>query len=141
MLFLHIRLDASARTHRVERAVAELAVLLVAAHAEVDVAVRFVGVAGVDEAGDDLDDLRHLLRGAGVLVGLADVEGSHVREVLGDVLLGERLDGRALLGGAVDELVVDVREVLDAADGEAPELQVAVEHVEDDVAHRVADVR
>ena len=127
MLLLHARLDARARPHRVQRAVAELAVLLIAADTEVDIAVGLVGVAGVDEAGDDLDDLGHLLSGAGVLVGIADVERGHVREVLADVTLGELFDGRSLLGSAVDELVVDVGEVLDAAHRETPELQVAME--------------
>ena len=45
VLLLHARLDARPCPHRVQRAVAELAVLLVAADAEVDVAVGLVGVA------------------------------------------------------------------------------------------------
>ena len=141
MLLADAGLDPRAGAHRVQRPAAQLAVLLVAADAEIDVAAGLVGVPRRDEAGGHLDDLGEFLRGAGVGVGLADVEGGHILEVLGDAPLGERLDGHALLRGALDEFVVYVREVLNAPDAEAAELQVAMEDVEDDVTHRVADVR
>jgi len=46
----------------------------------------------------------------------------------------------AILLGAGDELVVDVGVVLDVPDVVALELEVAAQHVEDDVAHGVAEV-
>src|SRR3989304_6320867 len=86
------RLDAGAGEHRVEVAGGQLAVVRLAPDAEVDVAVRLVGVAALDEALDHPDDGGDLVGGAGVDVRLLDVERRHVLEELLDVLLRHLVD-------------------------------------------------
>src|SRR5690349_18463828 len=56
----------------VERTVGEFAVLAILRDVEVNVALRLVGVAAVDERLDDRDDLGHALGGAGKVIDLID---------------------------------------------------------------------
>ena len=145
-LLLLAGLDAGAGEQRILRAVRELAVVLLGRHAVVHVgplALRRrgdVGEALVDEAGDDLDHLRDFSRGVGVDVGGIDVEVAHVVEVHVDELLDELVGGDLEAVRALDDAVIDVGEVLDVLDGVAPPAEVTLHDVEDDVAHRVADV-
>src|SRR3972149_3765902 len=134
------RLDAGAREHGIEVAGGQLAVVRLAPHTEVDVAVGLVGVAALDEALDHLDDGGDLVGGAGVDVRLLDVERRHVLEELLDVLLRHLVDGEPFGAGAVEDVVLDIGEVLDVADFDAAVLQVAAGGIEDDVDHGVADV-
>ena len=69
-----------------------------------------------------------------------DVESLHLFEVEADVALGKLVNRFTLLGGAVDHLVVNVREVFDKLDLVAAELEVAPEDVEYDRPHGMADV-
>ena len=141
VLLALVDLDPRASDQVVERAVRELAVVVVAEDAEVDVAVDDVGVALLDQPGDQLDDLVELAGREGVDGRAHDVELAHRLEVLVDVA-GWQLAGiLAQLSGAVDDLVVDVGEVLDVADVVAAEGQVAADHVEVDGRHAVPEMR
>ena len=86
--------DAHALLELVDALLAELAVLVEAAHAEVDAAVGRVGVVGADELADEVDDLGDRLRGLGLDVGARDAEPVGVLDVGGGVLLRHRLPGR-----------------------------------------------
>ena len=111
------------------------------AHAVVHVALGFVGQSLVDEPLDERDDLRDVLRGAGMHRGRTDAQRLGVGEIFGDVALGNLRDGHALLVGAADHLVVDVGEVLHEGHFVAPVFQVAAQHVKDDEGARVSDVK
>ena len=133
-------LDARAGHHRVQAAVRELPVVLLGRHPEVNVAVGRIGEALLHQARDDLDHRRDLLGGAGVDVGGQDVQAGHLGGVLGDELFGQLLGRDAQVVGPGDDAVVDIGVVLDVAHLVAAVLQVAAQHVEDDVAHGVAQV-
>ena len=125
---------------RFDRAVRELAVFGVFADVEVDVAIRFVGDAAVDEAVDEVDDLRHALGCAREVVDLVDAERREVRVVVGDVFLGDFEHRDAALVGFLDELVVDIGDVDDPVDFVAAVGEVALDAVEDHRPDHVADV-
>src|SRR5699024_1442356 len=121
--------------------VAQLAVLGVAAHPEIDVPVAgHIGVAAGDQVGHDAQDLPDVLGGAGLDGGGQAVQAGGVLFVLGLEPLGHRLHGGALLVGPGDELVVDVGDVGDIDHLVAPVLQTAAQGVKDDQGTRVAGV-
>ena len=111
-----VDLDARAGVELFEALLRELAVLGEARHAEVDVAVRFIGVALFDKLLDDVDDCVDFVRRARVDGRAADAERVGVGVVFGDVFLRELGDGDAHLVRAVYHLVVDVGEVLHVGD-------------------------
>ena len=82
-----------------------------------------------------------MLRGERRHVGPPDPQGIGVLVVFPDEARGEVGDLDALGMGALDHLVVDVREVLDEGDLIPQMLQVAAQDVEDDERARVADVK
>ena len=131
---------AMAGFHLVHIAVGQLAVLGEAADAEVDIAFGLVGMAGVDQALDQLDHFRDLLgrlrtdRGVGH-AGLMHV----VDEGLGE-LRGNLCGGTAGPVRLVDDLVVHVGDVLHEGDVEAPPGQIAADDVEADEGAGIADM-
>jgi hypothetical protein len=140
-------LHSGAGHHVVQVAPGELPVVVLPLHPIVDVAVLLprrrrgrVRVAPLDERLDHLDHLRDFLGGAGVLVGGQDVKSPHVLEVAVDEALSQLRLVDFQAGGPGYDAVVDVSEVLDVTDAPASVLQVTAQHVEDDVAHGVADV-
>ena len=135
-----VDLNAAARLHALQGAVAELAVALALLHAEENVPPGGVGVAGTHQPADCLDDGTDLLRGPRVDVGASDVQRVHGPEEIVDVPFCQfrRLD--ALLLGPLDDLVVDVGEILDMANVVSEVFQVPSQDVEGDVAEGVADV-
>ena len=133
-------LEALALVHLVDVAVRELPVLGQRAHAEVDVALRHVGVAAVEQVLDVGDDLLDGLRGPRLAVGPADAQPIGVGEVARRHLLRQVGRRAAERPGGVVDLVVDVGDVgherrLVALVGEE-----AGEQAEDDEGTRVADV-
>ena len=126
--------------HVIGAAVRELAVALEAAHAKVDVALRLVGVAGVDQRPDEGDDRRDRLRRQRLVVGSSEAEPIGVLDVGGRHLLGEPLRRLARLAGRGVDLVVDVGYVDDQARVVPLVLEEALEQREDDVGAGVADV-
>ena len=146
-LLVFAGIDTRAREERVLGAMRKLAVIGLRGDAVVDVGPLAVlrrgrvGVALFDEALDDLDHLRHLARGARVDVGGQHVEVAHVVHVHADEALDELVGGDLEAIGALDDTVVDVREVLDVLHPVVAPGEVTLQHIEDDVAHGVADVR
>ena len=121
--------------------VAELAVLLEGAGAEVDVAVLgHVAVALVQDVLHDVQDLLDVLGGAGAHGGGLGVQAVAVLDELGLELLGDLFHAAALLLGLFDELVVDVGDVGDKIDLVAPVLKVPAQGVEHHHGPGVADV-
>ena len=142
VLFVLVYLDAAARLHPLQSTVAQLAVALAALHAEEHVTARGVGMAGVHQPADGLDDGADFLGGAGVDVGAADVQRVHRLEEVANELLGQLGGFNALFLGALDYLVVHVGEVLDMVHLETEMFQISSKHVEGggDVAQGMADV-
>ena len=97
-------------------------------------------MALVDEGLDDVDDLIHDLGGTGMDVRAAHVQAVGIFPVLFDVLLGNGLVVRPLFVGAFDDLVIDVREVLDEGDFVSAVLEVTAEDVEHAERAGIADV-
>ena len=127
-VLLEVRaLDALALVHRVERAVRELAVVLVAAHAEVDVAARRIGAAVVDQRLDQLDDRPDRRAGERLVVGPAEPQAVGVGEVRRGHLLGELRARDPQRPRGVVDLVVDVGDVRDQRDRVALVLEEALE--------------
>ena len=73
--------------------------------------------------------------------GFLHVEPVHIPKVLGDKSLGQLLYAGPRLGGPLDDLIVQVGEVLDVPNAVIEVFQITAYHIEDDVAHGVADVR
>ena len=67
-------LDARAVAHLVGLLLRELAVCGVAAHVEVDVGARLIGVATIDQLADQIDDLLDVLGGERLHVGTAETQ-------------------------------------------------------------------
>ena len=132
--------DAHALRELVDALLAELAVLVEAAHAEVHAAVGRVGVVGADELADEVDDLGDGLGGPGLDVRARDPEPVGVHDVGGGVLLGHGRRVPPLGIGLVDDLVVHVGDVGDQRDVEAAVREPGAQDGEGDVGARVADV-
>ena len=95
VLLAGLGVDAHALFELVDALPAELAVLVEAAHPEVDAAVSLVGVAAGDELADEVDDLGDGLGGPGLHVGARDAEPVGVLDVGGRVLLRHLRRSRA----------------------------------------------
>ena len=142
MVLGRVDLDARAGLHVVETAAAELAVMRELLDAVVDIAVvDHIGVALRDELLDHRDDLRHRLTDARVDIGMADVQRIHRLEIGLDVAVGDVLPRHAFLVGRIDDLVVDIREVLDVVDLVALLGKVAADDVPGHEGACIADVR
>src|SRR5207247_2355011 len=141
VLFPLARLHARACSHGVDIATRQLPVIGLAPHAEVHIAVCLIGVPLLDQSFDHLDNRRDLLRGPGEEVRRGDVQLSRRFVELFYVARGQLAHRLALGVRAHDQLVFDVGVVLHVLDSEAEELKIPAEHVEDDVAHRVAQMR
>ena len=138
---LHVgRIVALSLLHLLQRPVGQPAVVREARHAEVDVTAGLVGVAGVHERFDQLDDRPDRLGGPrlGVrpaqrqAIGVLDVGLGHLRRQLGA--------GNAALAGGVVDLVVHVGDVGHEARLVAFVLEEALEQGEHDVGAGVAHV-
>jgi hypothetical protein len=81
-----------------------------------------------------------VLRGARLVIGSQDAEGVIVPVHLADVVLGEGTDLLAALVRALDDLVVDVRDVADESDMQAAIREVAAHHIEHQLRARVSHV-
>ena len=135
---VHVHPGAGAQV--VDVAAGELAVGGQGAHFKVNVAAGLVGVAPVDDALDEGDDVGHMLRHLGMHVGADDVQGLGILEIGGDVFFGQGQGVDAFLIGAVDDLVVHVGEVLHVGHVPAPPQEVAAHGVEDHQRTGVAQV-
>ena len=121
--------------------VAQLAVAGVALHPEVHIAVfGNVGVAGVDQILDDIENLGDVLGSAGLHSGLFAVQPGGILQVLGLKALCHLLHGSALLLALLDELIVDIGDVGNIDYLVAAVLEVAAQGGEHDQRAGVADV-
>jgi hypothetical protein len=136
----HGALQRVSSVHLVDVAARQRPVLGQRAHAEVDVAVRRVGVAGVDQRLDQVDDRLDELRCQRLGVRAADPDPLGVLEVVLGHLLGQFGRGPAGLGGRVVDLVVDVRDICHERHVVALVLEEALQLGEDDERPGVADV-
>ena len=136
-----IDLDAGAGPQVAELLAGQLAVALEAADRIEHVAVGGrVGVALLDQRLDHRDDLGDIGGRPRLVLGDLDAERREVLLVRADEPRGQRLGRLAVLGGAVDDVVVDVGDVPDVRDLEAAVPQVAAHDVEGDQRAGVANV-
>ena len=135
---VHVHPGAGAQV--VDVAAGQLAVGGQGAHFEINVAPGLIGVALVDDALDEGDDVRHMLRDFGMHVGLQHVQGLGVLEIGGDIFFGQRKGVDAFLIGPVDDLVVHVGEVLHVGHVIAPPQEIAAHRVEDHQGTGVAQM-
>ena len=135
-------LDARAGDHFVERAPGEFAVTRHRGHMEQHVPVRHIGVAGGDEALDDLDHLADVLGRPRLDVRRQHAQRRDVGVELRQRALGQVADRNAFLSRAGVDLVVHVGDVAHIPDMILPVTmaQEPVQHVEHDDGPRIADV-
>ena len=139
-LFSLVDLDTCAGNQLVNLAAGELPVRARLVNLEIHAAVRFVCESLVDQSLDHSDDVVDMFGGVGHDVDVGDAQCRHVLEVVFGHVLRDHLPVHVLLVGAVDDLVVDVRDVEHQRDVEAPGRKVSLHGVEDDGADGVSDV-
>src|SRR5690606_34161342 len=111
------------------------------AHRVHDIAVLGdIGKALVDQGADHGDDTGYVLRGARLVVGPEDPQTVVILVHGLDEARGERLDRFAVLGGALDDLVIDVGDVAHEHHPQATVLEITAHDVEGDFRARMADV-
>ncbi|CAO0827998.1 hypothetical protein SMICM17S_00216 [Streptomyces microflavus] len=108
---------------------------------EVDVAVGLVGVAALDEAAHHLDHLGDVAGGTGLVGGRQAAQRVVAVVERALVLVTDRPPGAALLGGLLDDLVVDVGDVPDERHVVAAVGEPAAHDVEVQSGTDVPDVR
>ena len=86
------------------------------------------------------DDLRHVLRGARLMIRALDAEPPAILVHGRDEAFGELARRLAILGGAPDDLVVYVGDVAHVGEAVAAMAQIAAHDVEHEQHARVADV-
>ena len=136
-----VLLDARANHKVVDVAARDLAIVGIAAHGKVHIAViGCVSVALLDKRLDHGDHGADLLGGAGTHIGIEHVGSAHdANELVGE--LRRDLGGRAaLLVGALDDLVIDIGEVLGERDLVAARDEPATNHVKANERAGIADV-
>ncbi len=138
--FVLAGLDAGSRAQLVGPLAREVAVGGEAAHGEVDVALRLVGVTARDQLLDERDDLGQRLGCERLAVGTADPEPLGVGHVRGRHLAREFVRGHAGPRRGDVDLVVDVSDVLDQRHGLSAPLEVALHQPEHDERAGVADM-
>ena len=141
---LAARVGVPGGLHVVDLLVRELAVLRPGADVEVDVAGAVLGgvrVPAHDQLGDQLDHLRDVAGGAGLVRRRQHVDRGQRLVELAVHGVGEVVPGTALLRGLGQDLVVDVGDVADERDVVAGAGQPAPQHVEVDRRPDVPDVR
>ena len=144
MMLAAVSLRARPGQHLGQAAAAQLAVVLVLRAVEVDVTVERIGVALPDQRADDLLHLLDVLRRIGSVIDPIDTDlDAHRLEVVEVVLshlLRQGFDGRLLFVRAVDQLVVDIRDVDDPCHLVTAVSQIPLDRVEDDRPDHVPDV-
>ena len=131
---------AMASFHLVDVATGQRAVIGIAAHAEVDVALDLVRMAAVDELLDELDHLGDLLGCARAHIRVLHVHGVHVVKEGLRILGGHLGCAATLFVSLLDDLVIDIGDVGDELHLEAAPGEVAADDVEADEGARVADM-
>ena len=140
VFFILIHLDARAGDHAVQSPVAEFAVVVLAGHAEIDVAGGGISMASINQPGNGVDDPWNLAGGSGIFGRPLDVQRVHRMEVVADEFFDQLVLGDAGLLCPLDYLVVDIREVLDMTNLVSLVLEITPKGVKDHVAERVPDV-
>ena len=141
VLLVLVDIDARAGGVAGEVFLRELAVLGIAADAEVPGAVLgAIGEAALLELLDERDHLRDVLGGVRHDDRIEAAERAQVFEE--GLLVARRVvgDGDALRGGVADDLVVDVGDVHDVLDGDALLLEEAAQQIDMQEGAEVADV-
>ena len=98
-------------------------------------------MAGGDQTLDVGDDLRDVLGDPRIVLGRLDAEQSCAAMVGGDVALGQLRCGGVLAPRPGDDLVIDIREILDEGDGVTKMRQVAANHVAGNEGIHVSQMR
>ena len=141
VVFARRHVHAFAGPKFVERFAGELAVTLELADGVIHVAIPgAVGKLAPFERADHVDHRRHVLRGARLVIGFLDAERRGIFVHRGYEAGGQRLDRLVVLLSALDDLVLDVRDVLNVGDAKARCSQPPPHDVESDHDTRVSEV-
>ena len=76
----------------------------------------------------------------GVTSGRHHIQGVHVGEIAGGIFLRQFGGRNAALVGPVDDLVLDIRHVLDVFELIAAKFDIAADDVKKDIAHGMAEM-
>src|ERR1700683_697878 len=136
-----IHLDARAGAQVGQALAGEPPVALEARHRIHHIAIGAdVGVVTFDELAHHVDDLRHVLRGARLVIGWQHAEALAILVHGVDEALRQGLDWFAVLGRAPDDLVIDIGDVAHIGQPIAPLPQVTAHHIEYQEHARMSDV-
>ena len=100
---------------------------------KVDAALGLVGETKLDQPFYLDDDLRDVLRGAGIVVDIRDAQGLHILQISLLELAGERPRRDASLCSSLYDLIVYIGYVLQVEDAEAFVLEISRHHIKGDV--------
>ena len=103
-------------------------------------ALGCVGVAGSNQGLDEGDHAADVAGRPRLDVGIEGAESPHILMIGADGALGEDVDGLAVVGRRLDDLVVHVGDVADVGHRGVEALQQPVEHVEHHHRPGIADV-
>lgn len=118
----------------------ELAVILELLGAEINVALRLIGVALFDKGRDYLNDGVDILGSLRIYRCVADIESVGIGPELFYIALGNLGEINMLLVCASDYFIVDIREILDELHIVAAIFEIAAQDIEDAQRAGVADV-
>ncbi len=135
-----IHLDPRPGLHILQVALGQLQVVAKGLHGKVDIAGSGIGMAVVDQALDNGDDIVDMVGCLGFDGGTQHPQPVHVLVKGGNVAIRDGAVITAFLVGPVDDLVVDVGIVADIGHLIPAKTQVAVDHVKDDPGPGMADV-
>ena len=133
-------LDAGPGFQLLRIAMAQLAVIAVPAHVEIDVPPHGIGKFLGDQTLNHLDDVADVVRRPGHVIDAGHVEPGQVLAIIGRDALGQLRHGRLEFPGLDDELVVNVGDVDDEGDRVAGIDEIAFDGIEDDGADHVAQM-
>ena len=129
-----------ARLKILKRLMRELAVILELLGAEINVALRLIGVALFDKGRDYLNDGVDILGSLRIYRCVADIESVGVDPELFYIALGNLGEINMLLVCASDYFIVDIREILNELHIVAAIFEIAAQDIEDAQRAGVADV-
>ena len=134
------RCHARAALQVVDIAAGERAVFRQRTHVKIDVAASGIGMAAVDDALHQRDDIANMLRHARMLVCRQHVQRSGVFKISGDIFFRQRFGVHAFLRGALDDLIVNIGKVLYKGHIPAAPLEIAADGIEYHQRPRIAEV-
>ena len=141
MAFAVIHFDPRSSLHIIKTASAQVPIRCKVLHAEINVTVHLIGMSFFDQLTHHFDYFRHMFRDARIQIHPPNIQAVHYVEVGPDVPVCQLMPGDPFLRGSVDNLVIDIREILDMLDRQSLPLKVSVNDIPYDEGAGITDVR